>query len=96
MGGFTSAGRRYEDMTADERPLKEHTHGTDATLRVRKSGVESVSDELDSQLRDRELVKVTLFRAARGDAAADELAIDLAERAGAELSETRPNTATSR
>ncbi len=81
-------------MTTDERTLKERAHGTDATLRVGKSGVESVSEELENQLRDRELVKVKFLRSSRGDATTDELAADLAERVGAELIETRGNTAT--
>ena len=82
-------------MTAtDERTLKERAHGTDATLRVGKAGVESVAGELESQLTERELVKVKFLRAARGGDSTDELAVDLAERVGAELVETRGNTAT--
>ncbi|HET7323875.1 MAG TPA: YhbY family RNA-binding protein [Halococcus sp.] len=78
----------------DERTLKERAHGVDATLRVGKSGIESVSEELERQLRDRELVKVKFLRAARGDGTTDELADRLADRASAELVETRGNTAT--
>jgi RNA-binding protein len=81
-------------MTSDERTLKERAHGVDATLRVGKSGIESVTDELDSQLTDRELVKVKFLRSARGGTTTDELARDLGERVGAELVETRGNTAT--
>jgi RNA-binding protein len=81
-------------MTNDEQTLKERAHGVDATLRVGKSGIESVTDELDSQLTDRELVKVKFLRSARGGTTTDELARDLAERVGAELVETRGNTAT--
>ena len=77
----------------DER-LRKRAHGVDATLRVGKGGIESVVEELDSQLDDRELVKVKFLRAARGAGTTDELATDLAERAGAEVVETRGNTAT--
>jgi RNA-binding protein len=77
----------------DER-LRERAHGVDATLRVGKGGVESVADELDSQLGERELVKVKFLRAARGAGTTDELADDLRERVDAELVETRGNTAT--
>jgi RNA-binding protein len=82
-------------MAADERMLKERAHGTDATFCVGKSGIESVTDELDSQLRDHELMKGEFRRAARGDATTAELATDLAERAGAELIELCANTVTS-
>ena len=58
------------------------------------TGVESVAGELESQLTERELVKVKFLRAARGGDSTDELAVDLAERVGAELVETRGNTAT--
>lgn len=78
----------------DERTLKERAHGTDATLRVGKAGIESVADELDNQLGDRDLVKVKFLRAARGAGTTDELAARLGERVGAELVETRGNTAT--
>jgi RNA-binding protein len=81
-------------MMADERTLKERAHSTDATLRVGKSGIDAVTDELDSQLKERELVKVKFLRAARGGTTTDELAADLGERVGAELIETRGNTAT--
>jgi RNA-binding protein len=74
--------------------LRERAHGVDATLRVGKGGIESVVEELESQLDDRELVKVKFLRAARGGATTDELADDLGERADAEVIETRGNTAT--
>ena len=77
----------------DER-LRERAHGVDATLRVGKGGIESVVEELDSQLKERELVKVKFLRAARGTKTTEELARSLAERVGAEVVETRGNTAT--
>jgi RNA-binding protein len=80
-------------MTTD-RAYRERVHDVDATLRVGKGGTESVAEELDSQLDDRELVKVKFLRAARGGTTTDELARSLGERVGAELIETRGNTAT--
>ena len=79
---------------SDERTLGERAHGVDATLRVGKGGIESIAAELDNQLTERELVKVKFLRAARGEGSTDELAERLAERVGAELIETRGNTAT--
>ncbi|EMA46809.1 YhbY family RNA-binding protein [Halococcus saccharolyticus] len=81
-------------MTTDERTLRERAHEVDATLRVGKGGIDAVADELESQLRDRDLVKVKFLRAARGGTTTDELADRLAERAGADVIETRGNTAT--
>ena len=81
-------------MTTDERTLKERAHGTDATLRVGKSGIDAVENELDSQLKERDLVKVKFLRSVRGGTTTDELARSLGERVDAELLETRGNTAT--
>jgi RNA-binding protein len=81
-------------MTTDERTLKERAQTTDATLRVGKGGIDAVADELENQLRDRDLVKVKFLRAARGGTTTDELADRLAERAEADVIETRGNTAT--
>jgi len=65
----------------------------EVTVWVGKAGLEAVTDELDDQLADRELVKVKFLRAARGSKETDELAVDLADRVDAELVETRGNTA---
>jgi RNA-binding protein len=81
-------------MTTDERTLRERAHTTDATLRVGKGGVDAVADELESQLDDRDLVKVKFLRAARGGTTTDELADRLAAQAGADVIETRGDTAT--
>ncbi|WP_049898691.1 YhbY family RNA-binding protein [Halococcus agarilyticus] len=81
-------------MTKDERTLRERAHEVDATLRVGKGGVDAVAGELESQLRDRDLVKVKFLRAARGGTTTDELAERLAEQAAADVIETRGNTAT--
>ncbi|WP_255196808.1 YhbY family RNA-binding protein [Halorarius litoreus] len=73
--------------------LRERAHDVDATLRVGKSGLDPVVDELKSQLQDRELVKVKFLRSARGGTTTEDLAADLAERASAELIDTRGHTA---
>jgi RNA-binding protein len=73
--------------------LRERAHDVDATLRVGKSGLDPVVDELKSQLQDRELVKVKFLRSARGGTTTEELAEELAERASAELIDTRGHTA---
>ena len=77
-------------MTED---LRQRVHDLDATLRVGKGGIENVVDELERQLDDADLVKVKFLRAAHGGPDVDDLAANLAERAGAELVETRGNTA---
>lgn len=72
--------------------LREKAHETDVTVWVGKAGIDSVRDELDDQLSDRELVKVKFLRSARGTDDTDALAADLAEQVEAELIETRGNT----
>lgn len=68
-------------------------HNLDATLRVGKGGIEAVSDELASQLGDREFVKVKFLRSARGGTDTESLAADLADAATASVVETRGHTA---
>jgi len=65
----------------------------DVTVWVGKGGIDAVVEELSGQLDERRLVKVKFLRSARGAKGTDELAAALAERAGAELVETRGNTA---
>jgi RNA-binding protein len=65
----------------------------DVSLWVGKGGVDPVVDELRTQLESRDLVKAKFLRAARGGASTEELAVDLGERAEAEVVETRGNTA---
>ena len=77
----------------DEEQLRKRAHEADVTLWVGKGGVSAVSAELDDQLSERELVKVKFLRAARGGASSDALAGELAASVGAELVETRGNTA---
>jgi RNA-binding protein len=73
--------------------LRKRAHGLDVTLWVGKSGIGAVADELEDQLRNRDLVKVKFLRAARGSTSTEELAVELADRVDAELIETRGNTA---
>jgi len=68
-------------------------HDLDATLRVGKHGVESVADELDSQLQDAQFVKVKFLRAARGGTTSEELAAELADHVGADVAQVRGHTA---
>ena len=68
-------------------------HELDATVRVGKRGVEAVADELASQLEHERFVKAKFLRAARGKTETEELAADLAERAGAEVVDVRGHTA---
>ncbi len=73
--------------------LRKQAHDLDVTVWVGKAGIDSVTDELADQLRERKLVKVKFLRAARGGTTTDELADELAERVDADLVETRGNTA---
>lgn len=77
----------------DEQELRKRAHDLDVTVRAGKAGVDAVVEELDDQLADRDLVKVKFLRSARGGTTVDELAADLAEQVGADLIETRGNTA---
>ena len=78
-------------MSDDE--LRKRAHELDVTVWVGKSGVDAVVEELDDQLRDRDLVKVKFLRASRGGTTAEELADDLADRVNADVFETRGHTA---
>jgi len=78
-------------MTDEE--LRKRAHDLDVTLWVGKAGVDAVTDELDDQLGDRDLVKAKFLRAARGGTTTEELATDLGDAVGADLVETRGNTA---
>jgi RNA-binding protein len=71
----------------------ERIHNLDVTVWVGKHGIDSVVDELDSQLEDREFVKVKFHRSARAGTDTETLADDLAERVGASVVETRGHTA---
>mgnify|MGYP000126032702 FL=1 len=78
-------------MVSDE--LRKQAHDLDVTVWVGKHGIESVTDELADQLQERRLVKVKFLRAARGSDDTDTLAAELADAVGADLIETRGNTA---
>ena len=78
-------------MVADNTERK--LHELDATLRVGKHGIESVADELDSQLDDGEFVKVKFLRSSRGGTTTEALADDLADLVGAEVVRVRGHTA---
>lgn len=76
-----------------DQQLRKEAHDVDVTVWVGKAGIEAVVDELADQLDERRLVKVKFLRAARGGTTTDELADTLATTAGADLIETRGNTA---
>ncbi|MDQ2052778.1 YhbY family RNA-binding protein [Natronolimnohabitans sp. A-GB9] len=77
----------------DKQQLKQEAHDLDVTVWVGKSGLESVVDELDDQLTNRDLVKVKFLRAARAGSSTEEKAADLADRVDADLIDTRGHTA---
>lgn len=78
-------------MNQEER--KRRAHDLDVTVWVGKSGIESVVDELNDQLANKDLVKVKFLRAARAGSSTDEKAADLADRVNAELVDSRGHTA---
>lgn len=63
------------------------------TLHVGKSGIERVSEELKTQLKSRELVKVKFLKTAFIEEDRREVMRKLAELSGSELIEVRGNTA---
>jgi RNA-binding protein len=75
-----------------DRDLRSRAHDLDVTVWVGKGGIGAVVEELDGQLRERELVKVKFLRAARGGTDAEELAADLADRVGADVVDVRGHT----
>jgi RNA-binding protein len=76
----------------DRQELRKEAHDLDVTVWVGKRGLESVTDELDDQLDDRDLVKVKFLRAARGTDDVADLADELAATVDADVVETRGNT----
>ena len=77
----------------DEQALRKEAHDVDVTVWVGKSGIDAVADELADQLSERRLVKTKFLRSARGGTTTEEVAAELAETTGADLIETRGNTA---
>jgi RNA-binding protein len=73
--------------------IRARAHELDVTVWVGKAGIDPVVDELDDQLRERELVKVKFLRSARGGTTAEALAGELADRVGAEVVRSRGHTA---
>ncbi len=73
--------------------LRGRVHDLDVTVWVGKAGPEAVVDELDTQLSDRELVKLKFLRSARAGTDVETLASDLAAEVEAEVVDTRGNTA---
>ncbi|MFC7028406.1 YhbY family RNA-binding protein [Halomicroarcula sp. GCM10025324] len=78
-------------MVADNEEQK--LHDLDATLRVGKHGIESVADELDTQLENEQYVKVKFLRSSRGGTTTEALADGLADLVGAEVVRVRGHTA---
>lgn len=68
-------------------------HDLEVSLWVGKSGLGAVTDELATQLEDHEFVKVKFLRAVRAERSTEELAVELADRVGGEVIETRGHTA---
>lgn len=68
-------------------------HELDVSLWVGKRGLDPVAEELTAQLEHHDLVKVKFLPSARGSDSTEELAIELAEMAGASVVETRGHTA---
>jgi len=73
--------------------LHGRVHDLDVTVWVGKAGPEAVVDELDTQLSDRELVKLKFLRSARAGTDVETLASGLADDVEAEVVDTRGNTA---
>jgi len=68
-------------------------HTLDVTVQVGKNGIESVTEELTSQLEDRQFVKVKFHRSSRAGTDTEDLAEDLADRVDASVVDTRGHTA---
>jgi RNA-binding protein len=66
----------------------------EATTHVGKNGVTpSLIEEIKRQLKDNKLVKIKLLKSAIDTTPREELARELAQKAGAELIEVKGNTA---
>ena len=87
----TASNRLFANMSDVNRA--ERIHNLDVTVWVGKHGIESVRDELDSQLDDRGMVKVKFHRSARTGTETTALADELAEMVDATVADTRGHTA---
>lgn len=67
-------------------------HDLPVTLWVGKAGVESVTEELASQLEDREYVKVKVLRSARHETTIDAVASRLAQQVDGTIVDVRGHT----
>ena len=76
-----------------EKTRPQRIHNLDVTVWVGKRGIDAVTEELDGQLEETDLVKVKFHRAARGGTDTETLANDLADRVNATVVETRGHTA---
>lgn len=65
----------------------------ETTLHVGKSGIEVVVEELKTQLKNRNLVKVKILKSAISETGKKELAEKLASLSNSELIDIRGNTA---
>ncbi len=73
--------------------LRGQAHGIVASTHVGKNGVTpSLIEEVSRQLKDNRLVKVKLLRSAVEAMPREEIARELAQKAGAELIEVKGNT----
>lgn len=68
-------------------------HDLDVTIWVGKRGLDPAAEELTAQLEHHDLVKAKFLRSSRGEESTEELAVELAELAGASIVETRGHTA---
>mgnify|MGYP000011035886 CR=1 FL=1 len=73
--------------------LRKQAHDLDVTVWVGKSGIESVTAELEDQLQSAELVKAKFLRAARGGTTTEDLADELAGHVSADVVQVRGHTA---
>ncbi|MEF8937082.1 MAG: YhbY family RNA-binding protein [Halovenus sp.] len=78
-------------MSEETRPQR--IHNLDVSVWVGKRGIDAVTEELNGQLEETDLVKVKFHRAARGGTDTETLADDLADRVNATVVETRGHTA---
>ena len=68
-------------------------HDLDVTVWVGKNGIKAVTDELNDQLGDSQLVKVKFLRAARGGTDTETLADELGDAVNAKVVQVRGHTA---
>lgn len=82
-------------MDKEERlALRAQAQKLPAAMNIGKSGLtDGVVEEVRRQLEEHRLLKVKLLASAREEKPREDLAAELAERAGAELVEVRGNTA---